>query len=202
MVSRNYRKGMQFTDTIAHLYPELTERAKDAGYKRPLTQSLTFQVTDDCNLACTYCYQTCKGKRRMSFETAKKAVDMLLTGDKGMSEYINPISSPALTHMVELGYDDINANCVYEKGWATTHAVVLYAEMKRVADYFLNTDLNFLDGSFRCSLYENRFFCPKEETDVQNWCGGNGVMLSVDPDGVFYPLLRLFLVSVSTTRRC
>ena len=22
----------------------------------------------------------------------------------------------ALTHMVELGYDDINANCVYEKG--------------------------------------------------------------------------------------
>ena len=86
MVSRNYRKGMQFTDTIAHLYPELTERAKDAGYKRPLTQSLTFQVTDDCNLACTYCYQTCKGKRRMSFETAKKAVDMLLTGDKGMSE--------------------------------------------------------------------------------------------------------------------
>lgn len=96
----------------------------------------------------------------------------------------------ALTHMVELGYDDINANCVYEKGWATTHAVVLYAEMKRVADYFLNTDLNFLDGSFRCSLYENRFFCPKEETDVQNWCGGNGVMLSVDPDGVFYPCIR------------
>ena len=96
MVSRNYRKGMQFTDTIAHLYPELTERAKDAGYKRPLTQSLTFQVTDDCNLACTYCYQTCKGKRRMSFETAKKAVDMLLTGDKGMSEYINPISSPGV----------------------------------------------------------------------------------------------------------
>ena len=34
MVSRNYRKGMQFTDTIAHLYPELTERAKDAGYKK------------------------------------------------------------------------------------------------------------------------------------------------------------------------
>mgnify|MGYP000795115639 FL=1 len=62
--------------------------------------------------------------------------------------------------------------------------------MKRVADYFLNTDLNFLDGSFRCSLYENRFFCPKEETDVQNWCGGNGVMLSVDPDGVFYPCIR------------
>lgn len=32
----------------------------------------------------------------MSFETAKKAVDMLLTGDKGMSEYINPISSPGV----------------------------------------------------------------------------------------------------------
>ena len=53
MVSRNYRKGMQFTDTIAHLYPELTDRAKNEGYERPLTQSLTFQVTDDCNLACT-----------------------------------------------------------------------------------------------------------------------------------------------------
>lgn len=26
--------------------------------------------------------------------------------------------------------------------------------------------------------------------DNQNWCGGNGVMLSVDPDGHYYPCIR------------
>ena len=40
---------------------------------------ITFNVTDDCNLACTYCYFTHKtNKKVMSFEIARKAIDAIL----------------------------------------------------------------------------------------------------------------------------
>lgn len=40
-------------------------------------RTITFQVTDDCCLKCSYCYQTHKGHAMMSKETAKKIVDLL-----------------------------------------------------------------------------------------------------------------------------
>lgn len=53
-------------------YPDTIERLFGGR-----VMNFTFQVTDDCNLACRYCYQINKGHRMMSFETAKKAVDMI-----------------------------------------------------------------------------------------------------------------------------
>lgn len=40
-------------------------------------RTVTFQVTDDCPCACTYCYQINKGHHMMNEEIAKKAVDLL-----------------------------------------------------------------------------------------------------------------------------
>ena len=46
-------------------------------------QYVTFNVTDNCNLACKYCYFTHKtDKKRMSFNIAKKAVDNILSDDR------------------------------------------------------------------------------------------------------------------------
>ena len=42
--------------------------------------------------------------------------------------------------------------------------------------------------TFHCS--RKNFFHPKQPDDLENWCGGNGVMLAVDPDGIIYPCLR------------
>lgn len=265
---------------------------------------------------CSYCYQTKKGKRRMSFETAKKFVDMIISGEKGMDKYINPIKSPgliidfiggepfmeielidqictyimdrlitlhhpwamrtmfsicsngvlyrdekvqnflskwanrlsfsvtvdgdkelhdacrvfhdgrpsydlaidavtdwmsrgyymgskitiapdnisflynAIKHMVELGYDEINANCVYEKGWKPIHASVLYDQMKRISDYFLDENFDF-EHHMYCSLYNEKFFHPKKDDDLQPWCGGVGnSMIACDPDGKIFPCIR------------
>ena len=41
-------------------------------------KTVTFQVTEDCNLCCTYCYQTNKTKNIMPFDIAKKFIDMLI----------------------------------------------------------------------------------------------------------------------------
>lgn len=286
------RRFEQFGDQKARLFPEL-HRPIDG--EKVLSRTITFQVTDDCNLACKYCYQVNKGQRSMSLETAKKFIDLLLD-EENPNEYINPTVSPyiiiefiggepfmeielmdsimdyfidqafqkmhpwatrycvsicsngvlyfdpkvqkflnkhrnhlsfsvtidgnrelhdscrvfhdgrpsydlavaaakdwiekggymgskitiapenitylydALVHMMELGYTEINANCVYEKGWTIEHAQELYRQMKRFADYLLD---NGLDDIY-CSLFEDMFFKPKDEGDDDNWCWGAG----------------------------
>ena len=271
-------------------------------------------------LACKYCYQTHKGKKKMSFDTAKKMIDLLLTGEKGMRDYINPRRSPgliidfiggepllevglidricsytigqmielnhpwlmktmfsicsngvcyfepevqkvlqkwnnrlsfsvtvdgnkelhdscrvfpdghpsydlaiaaakdwmnkggymgskvtiapanvmhtydAITHMIELGYNEINANCVYEEGWKPVHATVFYDQLKKLADYILEHNLD-MEKDYYISLFEEKYFRPKQEDDLENWCGGNGVMLAVDPDGIIYPYPVYLMIS-------
>jgi radical SAM peptide maturase (CXXX-repeat target family)/CXXX repeat peptide maturase len=45
-----------------------------------MAKTITFCVTEDCNFACKYCYMTGKNNMgKMSFETAKRAVDYILT---------------------------------------------------------------------------------------------------------------------------
>lgn len=49
-------------------------------------RNFTFQVTEGCNLRCSYCYQTCKTNNNMSLEIGKQCVDSLLSGEY---EYLN-----------------------------------------------------------------------------------------------------------------
>jgi len=50
-------------------------------------KSITFCVTEDCNLACKYCYMTGKNcLKKMTFETAKKVVDYLLSDRETFNE--------------------------------------------------------------------------------------------------------------------
>ena len=62
---------------LSRLYRYDIPREEIFKNKGLITRSITFQVTDDCPCACTYCYQGHKGHQMMSKETAKKAVDLL-----------------------------------------------------------------------------------------------------------------------------
>lgn len=293
----------QWQDMIARLYPELCNYDAESNEKT-LSRVITFQVTDACNLACTYCYQINKGTRRMKFEYAKKLIDMLLEGDERLGGYVNVEKSPgiilefiggepflevelidqictyfydkaielmhpwatkfcisicsngvlyrtqkvqaflnkwrdnmsfsvtidgnkelhdacrifpdgspsydlavdaandwmskgyymgskitiapenlkymndAIKHMVSLGYDEINANCVYEEGWTQEHAKEFYVYLKEIADYWNDNDLV---KSHFLALFEDDFFRPKREGDDDNWCWGKGTpILTVD----------------------
>lgn len=41
-------------------------------------KTITFQITEDCNLRCTYCYQGNKSKETLKLEDAKKFIDILI----------------------------------------------------------------------------------------------------------------------------
>lgn len=57
------------------------------GWKGDVAKSITFNITEACNLACKYCYMTGKNtKNKMSFETAKKAVDYFLLNKEIFNE--------------------------------------------------------------------------------------------------------------------
>lgn len=74
-----YYAPMDFSEQIAMMYGDTS-----------CTRTFTFQVTDRCNLACTYCYQTDKGTNRMPVELGKLAIDKLLSGVNGLGTYVTP----------------------------------------------------------------------------------------------------------------
>lgn len=314
----------QYQDTIARLYPEyLTDSSPEqSGADKVLSRPITFCVTSACQLRCKYCYEQHKGNAFMKFETAKKFIDLLLTGEKGMSQYINTKNSPAVVlefiggepflaidlidqiveywidtttemmhpwadkfaisicsngvayfepkvqkflkkykdrisfsvtidgnkelhnscrvyagtdigcydeavaaaqdwvkqggymgskitlapqnlkymseaflHMVDLGYKEILGNCAYEPKYTKENALLFYNEGKKLADAFLERNLDF-QNDYYCSLFEPNFFHPKEESDIQNWCGGNGSMIACDWDGEIYPCIRYMEMSL------
>lgn len=97
----------------------------------------------------------------------------------------------AIKHYLDLGKNNIMANCVYEEGWTYKDAQLFYKELKKLADYVLD-----YYPDVYISLFEEDHFCPMDEDDNQNWCGGNGLMLACDPDGVLYPCLRYMPSSI------
>ena len=304
------RKIEQFQDRLARLFPP--DVLVPGGLC--LACSVTFQVTEACNLACTYCYQINKTPAKMEFDVAKRFIDMLLDADEESNEYVNPTNSPgiilefiggepfmeidlidqitdyfldqmilrqhkwatrymisicsngllyfdpkvqaylrkhlhhlsfsisidgnkelhdscriqhdgsgsydiamagvihfkdvlncwmgskmtlapenimhtfeAVKSIIESGYDEINLNCIYEKGWEPKHATILYEQLKMLADYILENDLS---DSHYIAMFEEDFFHPKDENDIQNWCGGTGAMIALDYKGLIYPCLR------------
>ena len=105
-------------------------------------------------------------------------------------QYLNQ----AIKHFIELGYTEINANTVYEEGWTIEHAQQFYKELKEIADYLLN---NNLSEEIFLSLFQDHIGHPKDENDLQTWCGGTGnAMLAIDPQGRCYPCLRYMESSI------
>lgn len=307
----------QFQDSIARLFPH------DDPENHHVTNA-TIQLTDACNLRCTYCYQINKGHHVITPEIGKKFIDMIIDETMGIKEYndgkqtdgiilefiggepfleidlideftdyfinelirkrhplatrfrigicsngllyfnekvqryikkhlnhlsfsisidgnkelhdscrIQPDGSgsydiamagvkhftevlhgrmgskmtlapgninhtfEAVKSLIESNYDVIHLNCVYEKGWTVEHARILYEQLKLLADYMIENDLT---EKIYVAMFEQNFFRPKAEDDLQNWCGGNGRMISVDWKGDIYPCIRYMESSLGDGR--
>lgn len=52
-------------------------------------KTITFQLTENCNLHCTYCYQINKSRNVLPFEYAKKYIDLLIEDSYKDNTYIS-----------------------------------------------------------------------------------------------------------------
>ena len=71
----------------------------------------------------------------------------------------------AVMGLINEGYDSINLNCVFEKGWEDKDAVILYQQLKKLADYIIDNDL---EEDLYISMFTERMFQPKTLEDKQN----------------------------------
>lgn len=78
---RNFRE-------FQNIYPQY--------YHGKNVKTVTFIVTHQCNLRCSYCYEHNKSNRRMDLETAKKCVDLLFDEDARGSELVNDTDAHGL----------------------------------------------------------------------------------------------------------
>lgn len=302
-----------YADSLRRLFPEEHLQVVTPGGN--FVRDITFQVTEACSMKCTYCYQHDKTPKRMSFETGKKFIDLLLEPSEKSIGYVNSVECPgcildfiggepfleidlidrltdyfiercmelnhpwatryrisitsnglhyfepkvqeylrknfdnisltitidgnkelhdtcrldlngnptydraiaaaddwakrtgkamrrskvtlspynihmtgkALIDLIEHGYEVINCNCVYEKGWEPKHATMLYEQLKIVADYVLEN--NLYDQIYNTILDLVTGTSPIGHNDLPS-CGGTGMMICVCPDGNIYPCLR------------
>jgi len=83
-VMKIHKMSVDFANHFPDLFPEL-----QVGAKGPIVKTITFVVTEACPLRCSYCYECNKDhSARMSKETARAAVDMILHPERTKG-YIN-----------------------------------------------------------------------------------------------------------------
>lgn len=94
---------------------------------------------------------------------------------------------------IENGMMTINVNCVFEEGWTKETALLEYNELKKLADYVLENDLEHL----YISIFNDRQEDVADKSSDGNFCGaGAASMLSLRPNGQFYPCIRYMPTSV------
>lgn len=165
---------------------------KVQAYLKKHRQHLSFSITVDGNKAL---HDSCRVRAdgSGSYDAAIAAVkDWVSQGNyMGSKMTIAPenvkYTFDAVKSLIETGYDDININCVYEKGWEVSHAKILYDQLKQLADYMIDRDLV---ETHRVAMFQDTFFHPKKEDDLQTWCGGLGQMIAIDYKGDIFPCLR------------
>jgi radical SAM peptide maturase (CXXX-repeat target family) len=99
----------------------------------------------------------------------------------------------AFKNLQQLNYPIIHANCVYEKGWTMNHGTILYDQLKKIADYILENDL---ENSIEFTMFDENYCRPQSLVDNKNYCGSTGCMLCCDPDGNIAPCVRFLKSSL------
>ena len=106
-----------------------------------------------------------------------------------------PYMNEAIQHLSGLGIHDLNANTVYEDVWVPERdAYIFYDQIIKLADWFIDND-KYVESYML--LFDDTIGVPMEDSDNNNWCGGNGQMLSIGTDGNLYPCIRFMKYSLN-----
>lgn len=109
------RTDTNYFDYIHKLY---YDQVGMVGEHESLARNVTFQVTDDCCMSCSYCYQGHKGHKIMSKEVARKGVDLLFDMyERDDSAFINKKTKAIILDFIGgeplMAIDVIDYICTY-----------------------------------------------------------------------------------------
>lgn len=91
------RRVESFNDRMHRLFgSKLVDGNVYSKVNGEFARLITFQVSEDCNMNCTYCYQNNKTHNKMSFDTAKQLIDQILTNDDRTNGYYSSANSPGV----------------------------------------------------------------------------------------------------------
>lgn len=98
----------------------------------------------------------------------------------------------SVVNFINNGMTCINLNCIFEEGWNQKTALLEYQQLKKLADYILENDLENL----YIAIFNERQEGMQSKFSDGMFCGGTGSMLSLRPNGQFYPCIRYMPSSV------
>lgn len=98
----------------------------------------------------------------------------------------------SVVDFIQHGMTNINLNCVFEEGWTVETAKTEYEQLKKLADYLIDNDLEHL----YVAIFRETPEGPMDKYSDGNHCGGLGSMLAMRPNGQFYPCIRYMPTSV------
>ena len=149
--------------------------------RKDFIREVTFQVTEQCSLACTYCYQIKKSTKKMNKETAQKCVDLLfqMAKENKKDSFITQN-----TRMIIL--DFIGGEPYLE--------VEL---IDFICQYFLNRALKenpTWAKTFRISISSNgiHYFEPEVQKFIYKWFPRLSQSISIDGDKQMHDACRIF----------
>lgn len=162
---------------IAYFNPEVQELIKK--YKDHLSLSITLDGNKELHDACR------------KFPSGEGSYDKVIAAIRHYKDYwhgfmgskvtFSPANimyaGSAIINLIEEGYTEIHANCVFEKGWEYSDGTIFYNEMKKIADYILDNNLEY---KVNISLFVENFFKPLGRDNTQNWCWGAGTPILTD----------------------
>lgn len=132
----------------------------------------------------------------------KAALDLLEKGNSSTKITLSPdnicYAAKGVINMLELGFNEIMLNPVYEEGWELYHAKEAYLEYKKIADYIVSHELQdkVYIRIFEPMSYQHRYDKNIPETN-RNWCGSTSSMFALDYQGKVYPCIRFMESSLN-----
>ena len=166
-----FRENEEYGDSLNRYFYEENNK---------FTRNITFQITDDCNLCCSYCYQHNKGHHKMPFEVAKKLIDEILTNDKSINNYVK--SEKAIGIVLEFigGEPFLEVDLI-----------------DKIIDYFIEKCIilhhPWIDR-FRVSICSNGvlYFTPKVQEFIKKHQTHLSFTISIDGNKTLHDACRVF----------
>lgn len=101
----------------------------------------------------------------------------------------------SVVNFINNGMTCININCIFEEGWNQKTALIEYEQLKKLADYLIENNLEHL----YIAIFNERQEDMSSKYNDGPSCGGSGSMLSLRPNGQFYPCIRYMPTSVGNS---